>query len=188
MIELEILVEINELYEKAKSKLSKYNFTKETLMEDIYFYDPLRQNLKPNEIGKTFECLRIRNYDNESKITYKQDVYEKDVWQYSNENEISVDNFKEAEHIFNCLGLKKLLTIRNKRRFYIYNNYEIVLEKVDDLGTFLEVEYKGTLKETQIVQEKNKIWEFIKSLGLQTSNELNAGKPELYIIKHNIKV
>ncbi len=188
MIELEILVEVFDLYNSIEKELSKFNFVKECLIEDTYYYDPLRKNLKPNTYGKTFECLRIRNYAGESKLTYKQDVYNKEIWQYSNENEVSIDNFNEMDKILSQLGFQKLLTIHNKRKYYIHENYKIVLEDVENLGIYLEVEFKGDLQKEEINQEKQKIWHFIKSLKLKTSEELNAGKPELFIIKHKIQV
>lgn len=188
MIELEVLVEILDTYEKAISVLSKYEHIKDSIIVDEYYYDPLRQNLKPNSSGKIFECLRIRNCKNESKLTYKQDVYSNGVWQYSNENELAIEDASLMKEIFKCLGLKELLTISNYRKYYKYGNYEIVLENVEELGVFLEVEYKGELSDAGILNAHKDIQLFINNLGFSTSPELNAGKPELFIKKHNISV
>lgn len=188
MIELEILVEVLDDYENAIHVLSKYEYVKEDTIIDKYFYDPLRQNLKPNSFGKTFECLRIRRTKNQDKITYKKDVYKNDIWQYSDENEIVIENADTMCRILNDLALKELLVINNHRKYYKYLDYEIVLEKVDDLGIFMEVEYKGDLEETQIPQKRKEIELFISGLGIKTSSELNAGKPELFIKKHKLFV
>ena len=188
MIELEVLVEILDTYENAVLALSKYEHIKDSLIIDEYFYDPLRKNLKPDSLGKTFECLRIRQCENESKLTYKQDVYKEGVWQYSNENELAIEDANSLRQIFIHLGLKELLTIRNNRKYYRYGNYEIVLEKVRELGVFLEVEYKGVISEANVYNTRKDIELFIYNLGLCTSPELNAGKPELFIKKHNILV
>lgn len=188
MIELEVLVEILDTYENAVLALSKYEHIKDSLIIDEYFYDPLRKNLKPDSFGKTFECLRIRQCQKENKLTYKQDVYKKGVWQYSNENELTIKDANSLKQIFHHLGLKELLTIRNNRKYYRYDNYEIVLEEVNELGVFLEVEYKGVLSEANIQETRNGIKQFIGNLDLCTSPELNAGKPELFIKKHNIMI
>lgn len=188
MIELEVLVEVLDTYEKAVSVLTKYEHVKDNLIVDKYYYDPLRQNLKPNSSGKTFECLRIRTFKNESKLTYKQDVYDNGVWQYSNENELAIEDVYSIKEIFKHLGLKELLTISNYRKYYKYDSYEIVLEKVEELGVFLEVEYKGELSEADVNGVREDIQLFIRNLGISTSPELNAGKPELFIIKHHISV
>ena len=51
----------------------------------------------------------------------------------------------------------------------------------------MEVEY-CTSDNVDIKEEKNKIQDFINSLGINVSEELNVGKPELYMKKHNIKI
>ena len=188
MIELEILVEVLDDYCRAESVLNNYNNTHTEHIVDTYFYDPLRGNLKPNESGKTFECLRIREYNSKAKLTYKKDVYKDEIWQYSDENEIDVENPNNLKEILYSLGLKELLTIDNKRKYYIYGNYEIVLENVKNLGVFLEIEYKGKITNTEIAVRRKEIQKFIDNIDLKVSLELNAGKPELYIKKHKIKL
>ena len=50
---------------------------------------------------------------------------------------------------------------------------EILVEVYDDID---------------IKNEKNKIQEFINSLGINVSEELNMGKPEMCMKKHNIEI
>ena len=188
MIELEILVEILDPYEKAVSVLSQFEHIKEDIIVDKYFYDPLRKNLKPDKNGKTFECLRIRSSQKSHKITYKQDVYENNIWQYSNEQELNIDDVSVMNQILNNLGLKELLVINNHRNYYKIGDYEIVLEKVKDLGTFMEIEYKGNIDESQVSEKRKEIETFISKLDINVTQELNAGKPELFIKKHKISV
>ena len=188
MIELEVLVEVFDSYSKMIKILSDFNFLKEEHIMDTYFYDPLRENLKPNKNGKTSECLRIRNTNDSTKITYKKDVYEKSIWQYSNENELTVENPIQMKEILINLGFKELLTINNLRRYYVYQDYEIVLEIVENLGIFMEIELKSKVQENHIKEKRDEINHFIRSLNINVSPELNAGKPELYIIKHSISV
>ena len=88
-------------------------------------------------------------------------------------------------NIINKLGFKELLTIHNSKRTYETGKYEIVLETVKDLGYFLEVEY-CTNEDVDVKEVKKDIQSFIDSLGLNVSEELNMGKPEMMIRKHNI--
>ena len=69
---------------------------------------------------------------------------------------------------------------------YTFKDYEIVIENVKDLGLFLEVEYCTDI-DGDVKMEK-KIQEFINSLGINVSEELNIGKPEMYMKKHNIEI
>lgn len=89
--------------------------------------------------------------------------------------------------IFNKLGLVKFIEIDNEKETYIYKDYEIVIENVKDLGLFMEVEY-CTNENIDVKQTKNQIQNFIDELNLKVSKELNMGKPEMYMRKHNIKI
>ena len=85
------------------------------------------------------------------------------------------------------VSLVKFIEIDNEKETYTYNDYEIVIENVKDLGLFMEVEY-CTNNNVDIKQIKNQIQNFIDGLDLKVSKELNMGKPEMYMRKHNIKI
>ena len=51
----------------------------------------------------------------------------------------------------------------------------------------MEVEY-CTNDDVDVIKVKKEIQKFIDDLGLNVSSELNMGKPEMYMRKHNIKV
>ena len=89
--------------------------------------------------------------------------------------------------IFDRLGLVKFIEIDNKKETYTYNDYEIVIEDVKDLGIFMEVEY-CTNDNVDVKQVKEEIQNFINGLELNVSEELNMGKPEMYMKKHNIHI
>ena len=188
MKELEILVEVYSPIDEVVKKLSEFEYlgNKETI--DTYYYDPLRKNLKPNSKNQIDECLRLRTKDNVNSITYKVDQFdENEKWLYSDEYETNVDDIFIINKIFDKLGLHKLLTIHNSKKIYKYGDYEIVFETVKDLGYFIEVEY-CTNEDIDIKEKKKEIQDFINSLGLNVSKELNMGKPEMMINKFNIKI
>ena len=184
MKEIEILVTLKDTIEDAKKALSEFEYqgAKHTL--DIYFYDPLRENLKLNSDNKILECCRIRTKNNINYITYKIDVYDGDTWSHSDEYETQVEDADALLHVFNALGLKELVRIDNTKHTYINDTYEIVVEDVRDLGCFLEVELLNTPDDIDVTQAKNDILSFIKDLGLDVGEELNSGKPELMLIKN----
>jgi predicted adenylyl cyclase CyaB len=188
MKEIEILVEVYDEPSKIIEKLDNFEFkgVKETI--DVYYYDPKRDNLKPNKNMQIDECLRIRTKNNEHYITYKVDKFDEDgKWLYSDEYETKFEDIFMLNNIINKLGLKELLIIQNSKRTYINDKYEIVLETVKDLGYFLEVEY-CTNEDVDVKEVKKEIQQFIDSLELNVSEELNMGKPEMMIRKNNILV
>lgn len=187
MKEIEILVEVYEEIEKVKQIFKKFRYIGLNKTVDEYYYDPLRETLKPDELGGLNHCLRLREKNNEYFITYKDDVFENGKWLYSDEYETKIDSLKMLKEILKRLGFIKFIEIYNEKETYIFEDYEIVIEKVKDLGIFMEVEY-CTNDDINIKEEKIRIQNFINSLGINVSDELNMGKPEMYIKKHSIKI
>ncbi len=186
MKEIEILVEAYSTPEEIISTLSKFDYQGEYEAIDIYYYDPLRKNLKPNNKMQIDECFRVRTKNDINSITYKVDQFDKDgKWLYSEEYETKFEDIYMLNQIIQKLGLKELLTIYNSKKTYHYKDYEIVFETVKDLGYFIEVEY-CTNEDVDVKKIKKEIQEFIDSLNLNTSEELNMGKPEMMIKKFNI--
>jgi len=186
MKEIEALVEVFSKKEEVLNKLKKFKYLGIKEVKDIYFYDPLRKNLVLNKIGKLNECFRLRKKDNKCFVAYKLDHFDNsEKWIYSDEHETKIEDFECIKKIISLLGLKPLLEIINKKHTFIHENFEIVLEEVEELGLFLEVEYTSQIEE-DINKIKKDILEFINNLGIETSSELNSGKLELMIKKKNI--
>lgn len=184
MIETEVLVEVYDSFERVQEVLDIFEKCGVKKTVDTYYYDPLRENLKPYADGKLYASFRIRQKGEDTYITYKNDHYLDGVWQYSDEYEVKTDDFLSTKLIVENLKLKQLLVIDSEKHFFKYGDYEIVLELVKDLGVFLEVELEKQIGAEQVSSFKAEIIQFISSLGISTSPELNAGKPELFIRKN----
>ena len=187
MKEIEVLVEVYDDILSIKNKFKKFDYKGLKNTIDEYYYDPKRDTLKPDKDNQLSHCLRVRSKNNEYSITYKDDVFDNGKWLYSNEYETKVESVAMIKEIFNKLGLVKFIEINNKKETYTYNNYEIVIEDVKDLGIFMEVEY-CTNEDVDVKLIKKEIQNFIDSLELNVSEELNMGKPEMYMKKHNIHI
>lgn len=187
MKEIEVLVELYNSIEEVKEKFKQFDYKGLKRTIDEYYYDPKRDDLKPDKNNQLNHCLRLRTKNDGYSITYKDDVFENGKWLYSNEYETKLENIDILREIFNKLGLIKFIEIDNEKETYIYNDYEIVIENVKDLGLFMEVEY-CTNDDVDVKQIKEQIQSFIDNLGLNVSMELNMGKPEMYMKKHNIKI
>ena len=59
MKEIEILVELHEDINKVIEKFKIFNYITKELVIDEYYYDPKRNNLKPNKNNQINECLRL---------------------------------------------------------------------------------------------------------------------------------
>lgn len=184
MKEVEILVQVFELKNKVLKKLKQFDFLGTKKVLDVYYYDPLRIELKPDQINKLRACFRLRQKDKQCFMAYKKDIFDKkDKWLHSEEHEIEISDLRTAENIIEHLGLKTLVEIDNLKHTYQHKNFEIVLEEVKNLGLFLEVEIKKMKSNDKVKDIKQKIWQFIKFLKIEISEELNVGKPELMLNK-----
>lgn len=185
--EVEILVEVIDKKSYVLKKLRQLNFLGARKTLDIYFYDPVRKNLKPEKNNRLKECFRLRTKNNISYLTYKVDHFDKNgKWLYSDEHETEVANDGIALEIIKHLGLKELVKIENRKLTFLTNDYEIVLEDVKNLGLFMEVEALNTKPQENVNKVKDKILNFISSLNIKVSRELNSGKPELMLKKMSI--
>jgi predicted adenylyl cyclase CyaB len=186
--EVEILVEVFDKKKDALRKLSGFKFLGNKKTLDIYLFDPKRYDLKPDKKEQLKNCLRIRNMDKKTFITYKFDHFDKKgLWLYSDEYEVESSNFKNTLEIFKKLGYKELIRIENIKSTFVTDKYEIVLEDVKNLGIFMEVERHNVGPKENIIKVKKEIFGYIQKLGIKASLDLQMGKPERMLRKLNKK-
>lgn len=183
MKEIEILIEVKSSKEKALKALEKFEFvgTKEVI--DVYFVNPLRKDLQPDENGRLNNCYRIRSKDGKASMAYKIDHFNGTEWSHSDEHEMSIGDFQTALEINRHLGFEELVRIDNKKSTFMTKDYEIVLEDVANLGLFMEVEKLEEVADDDVEKTKEEIRTFLKSLDIEFGEEKNAGKPELMLRK-----
>lgn len=183
MKEIEVLITFDDSKEEVLNKLSKFEFIKEKEIYDTYYVDELRDNLKPEKDLRTNEIFRVRRIDNDCLITFKKNHFDGKIWLYSDEYETKALNYEVVEKIIEMLGLQVQVIVNNKRKFYHYKDYEIVFEEVKDLGLFIEVEKVVSSDTENVLEIKEDIKKFIKSLNLKNVKELNVGKNQLMLAK-----
>ena len=183
--EVEILVEVLDSKEKALKVLHAFKFEEEKAVHDIYFYDPKRVDLKPEEGGRLNNSFRLRKKGKKAHITYKKDNFHADgSWNYSDEYETEIQDFEITKKILDNLGIEVLTEVKCTKYIFITDDYEIVLEDVEGLGLFMEVETLKDLDEGDVGEEKDKIRKFMKGLGIKLGKEMDSGKPELMLKKN----
>jgi predicted adenylyl cyclase CyaB len=182
MKEVEILINVLSTKDEALKALRHFDDRGVKRVVDVYFYDPLREDLKPQADGRLMRSFRLRKKDNKCFLTYKVDDFDKNGnWIYSDEHESGVDDFDAARLILEHLGLKELTRLDNEKYTFMTPEYEIVLEDVKKLGLFLEVECLKDIPDAEVIKEKEKIRKFINHLNIRLGKELNVGKPELML-------
>ena len=136
-IEMEIKIKLTkEEYENMnKTMKSIGKFLLQSNQQDIYY----QLDYLGEEINK---LLRLRLSGNKKVLTYK--IYNNIM--YYEEYEVEINNSNNIMKIFDFIGLKKITEVKKERMIYSYQDkYEISLDKVDNLGYFIEIEVKGTI-------------------------------------------
>lgn len=183
MKEIEILFRLNESKGAVFEKLKKLKSIGEKRVIDEYYSDD-SELFKPDSKGNILNWFRIRQAKDKTFVTFKKDnIKENGDWLYSDEYETEVSDYETAKKIFTSLGLKPLIIIDNTKYIFLKNDFELVVEDVNDLGLFLEVEILDAKDDADISAERKRILEFVESLNLKIGEELNIGKPEMMLKK-----
>ena len=172
-IEMEIKVKLTkEEYEKLNKKMKLIGkFLLQSNQQDIYY----RSDYFGSDNNK---LLRLRLSGNKKVLTYK--TYNNNM--YCEEYEVEIDNSNNMIKILDSIGLKKITEVKKERYIYSYQDkYEISLDKVYNLGYFIEIEVKGTIN--NYFEEYDNLLKNSKNLGLNLNNIEQKRYPQLMINK-----
>ncbi len=120
----------------AKIKSLGGKLEKKVNERDIYYKHPAR------DFVKTDEAFRIRVEDNKNILTYKGPKLGK-VTKTRIEKETDFYDLNAMKDILNSLGFSVVDEVVKTRIIYKINDTEICLDKIDGLGSFVELEKKG---------------------------------------------
>lgn len=142
MIEVELKAFINNHnFDEVKGRLELIGFKRLGLKEetDIYFNGNNRDFRKTDEALRLRKTLDLISKETLSFITYKGPKLDQ-VSQTRNEHEVEIDDFEKMQNILINLGYTPVLNIRKVREYFRNAEITACLDKVDGLGTFLELE------------------------------------------------
>lgn len=164
MIEVEIKAKIEDnikAYEKIKEIGGVYSHSEK--QHDIYF------NGENKDFKKSDEALRIREIPDENDdlkriLTYKGPKLNTET-KTRKEIEVTVDNTENLIEILVNIGFKPSAIVNKMRRVFTYEDYIITVDKLDELGYFMEIEYV-TDNESDIDRIQENIFAIFKKLGI----------------------
>ncbi len=175
--EIEVKAKIGDKHEVMK-KLAALGcvFTEPTKQEDSIFTN-YKGDFTKIPLGDN--VLRIRKAKGKIILTLKQaqknqlDCLEK---------EFEVSDGQEARDVLELLGYKVAVEITKIREKTKLGEYEICVDQVEKLGSFIEVE-KMSDEDGEIVQEE--LFGFLESLGIIRENRVELGYDTLMYLKQN---
>lgn len=186
MKQIEVTTRVNESLKDVEKKLKEqgFEFIRKSRIEDIYMTQKLDNLRKDNiiDILKNSVLIRyllVNNKDVFKKITYKNKVYKDDVVISEEKINVNIDDIEKAEKLFDVLGFKKLVEVKYDVIVYKKDNVELAFQDVEKLGLLLEYENEKAFEgysDGQILQEKNKMLESIRSFNIDITNEFDVKK------------
>lgn len=161
-----------------KNKLIKINcILSEPIIQDDYIYN--KKGINVRDGNNNIPVLRIRKQKNKIFFTLKEshgnelDCIEKEV--EVNEADILGD-------ILELLDYEKTVEVHKKRIKTNFNDYEICLDEVDELGCFIEVE---KISEENGGKVQDELFDFLQTLGVLKENRVFKGYDTLVWEKNN---
>lgn len=134
MREIELKFRVND-YDKLMDKLKSLGCEIGELIEQsdsVYVGD-----LNHVESVKDSIWLRVRKENDRVELNVKKQSAK---IQESKEVEFGVDSYEKANEFLEVLGYKKWVTVNKRRRYSKYLDYNLCIDEVERLGSFIEVE------------------------------------------------
>ncbi len=163
-------IEIERKYKIDEAKyceIIKYLEEKEINVEknnqnDVYF-SPVHFPFLGGEIDN--ECLRLRILEDKNILSYKKFVEATaEEPAHCIEHEMEITDINNLKLILKDLRINEEFTLKKERISFIYKNHiEIALDKVENLGYFIELEI---INQEDVSTSTNNIEEFIKRFGI----------------------
>ncbi|QLC32663.1 class IV adenylate cyclase [Halarchaeum sp. CBA1220] len=136
---------------------------------DTYYDAPHR------DFAETDEALRVRRVreagaeDADARITYKGPKVDSES-KAREEIETGVADGADAGALFEALGFAPAATVRKTRTYYDYEEYTVVLDDVEGLGQFVEVERESE----DVASAREGAFDVLRRLGLDPDDQIRT--------------
>ena len=184
-IEVEIKLPLDaERFAAVKARLDQIaRLVKNTHETDEYFTPAHRYFLQS---PFPFEWLRVRKAGNISILNYKHYYPENALKRtHCDEFEVEIAQPDKLQKIFSALNFQSLVTVKKDRLVYQLNDeFEIALDTVNELGSFIEIEALKDFGGIGVTREK--LIAFAQNLGVDVSKLDNRGYPYLLMEKKGL--
>jgi adenylate cyclase, class 2 len=173
--EIEVKVKI-ESFDEVLGKLKELGceFSEPVRQEDTIFINYDRPFI---EFTTHDPFLRIRKTKGKTIFTFKQGEEMNSV-----EREFEVSDAEQLEDTLKFLGFRPEVKVSKVRQKSRYKDYEICLDQVESLGSYIELE-KITEEEADMVQAE--MMQFLESLDIKSKDRVLNGYDTLVWLKNN---
>ncbi len=173
--EIEVKFKVDD-FKDLKGKIENLGctFSEPIFQDDTIFINYNRPFLEftPND-----PFLRIRKTKGQNILTFKQGEEMNSI-----EHEVTVDDPIKMMDILTSIGFRPEVNVKKTRQKAYFNEYEICLDQVEGLGSFIELE-KMTEENAEKVQIE--MIQFLLKFGLNENDRVMNGYDTLVYLKNN---
>ena len=185
MRQIEITVRVKEPLDKAIIKLEKLGFKniRESNVDDVYMTQ-LKDKLNKENIQYILSnsvLLRYLNVNGKEfkKISYKNKIYENGNVISEKKVNVECNSLESAKQLFECLNFEELVEVKYNVLVMEKNSIELAFQYGDDIGVLIEYENKNDFSNKtneEIRLEKENMYNYIKELGIEITEEIDVKK------------
>jgi len=127
------------------------------------------------------KALRVRKTDQGDWVCYKYSNVDPVTGKilYKSECESKVENGDAFIEMFQNLGFTETILVKKRRTIYMTGDFEIVIDDVEKLGTFIEVELKRECADAQ--DGIAAINQFLKTMGVNEYNQFHRSYIHMFL-------
>lgn len=164
--------------DKIKQMHLNHNVENE-IQNDSYYVPAHRNFLEPDIVS---EWLRIRKTNKGCTLNFKQWLpIGAQIQNYCNEYQTEVGDEFALKKIFELLDFKEIVTVNKVRNSWIYDDVEISVDEVENLGIFIELEALHRVEEEKILLMQDKFNMVLQSIGAEVGERDHRGYPYMFI-------
>lgn len=170
-MEIEVRAKIDSILRIKDLLQTKAEFVKSSDEDDLY--------LRHESDTERSLVLRIRRKESGSQLTFKGKAKGDDTaWA---DVDLPLSHPDDLENLLLGSSYTKVVRIQKHRATYRTQDFEINVDEIDNLGSFIEIEGRGTESERILVEQK--ITRYLIDLGIQSSDIIRKGYVGLMLEK-----
>jgi len=184
-IEIEIQVSVENSGSLLDFLQAQAAFVGELSQADEYFSSPTDDFLAKRPVSR---WLRLRRSAKGCFLNYKNWHFnELGESHHCDEFETKIEDIDSAKKILLALNFRPIVMVEKVRKIWHYQDYEIALDSVLDLGDFVEIEYIGRDKNVIPEEITKAMILFLKNLGVGKITRNHVGYPFLALFPEEVE-
>jgi adenylate cyclase class 2 len=183
-IEIEIQVNIENVKPLQDFLESKAVFFAEKRQIDEYF-SPIHDDFLAVRPVKRW--LRLRNVNGKYSLNYKNWYFDANgKSNHCDEFETKIDELEPVKKMLHALNFKSIVIVDKLRKIWTYQDYEIAVDTVKNLGDFVEIEYIGTDNQADPQKITDEMIIFLKNFDCGKITRNYVGYPFLLLFPNEV--